>query len=76
MTYYVTDEIEVVDRIHRVGNSLAILIPAKVARRAHLREGDPVRAHLSAELPSPYGLLRGKVSGPFIRKKEGLWRDR
>ena len=70
------DDVEIVDRVHLVGNSLAVLIPAKVARRAHLKEGDPVRAHLSIEVPSPFGLLRGKAAIPFDRKKGRLWRDR
>lgn len=68
--------IEVAGHVHRVGNSLAIVIPAKDARRAHLKEGDPVHAVLRVDVPPPFGLLKGKVKTDFNRRKEGLWRDR
>ena len=73
---YNVTEVEVAGQVHRVGNSLAIVIPAKDARRAHLKEGDPVHAVLRVDVPPPLGLLKGKVKTDFNRRREGLWRDR
>jgi hypothetical protein len=70
------DEIVVVAPVRKVGNSLAVLIPAKDAKRAHISEGVPVRARVTVEVPEPLGLLKGIAKGHFDRKKEGLWRDR
>jgi hypothetical protein len=69
-------EIEVVGPVRRMGNSLALIIPSKEARRAHITEGVPVRARVSVEVPPPLGLLKGVAKGSFDRKKEALWRDR
>ena len=73
---YNVTEVEVAGQVHRVGNSLAIVIPAKDARRVHLKVGDPVHAVLRVDVPRPFGLLRGKAKTEFNRRKEGLWRDR
>lgn len=73
--YYMT-EFEVVGPVRKVGNSLAVMIPARAARRAKIREGVPVRARVSVESVEPLGLLKGIAKGKFERKKEGLWRDR
>jgi antitoxin component of MazEF toxin-antitoxin module len=70
------DEIEVVGPVRRMGNSLALVIPSKDARRAHISEGDPVRARVSVEVPQPFGLLKGVAKGSFDRRKEKQWRDR
>jgi hypothetical protein len=75
LVYNVT-EIEIAGQVHRVGNSLAIVIPAKDVRRAHLKEGDPVHAVLRSVVPPPLGLLKGKTKTGFRRRREGLWRDR
>ena len=73
---YNVAEVEVAGHVHRVGNSLAIIIPARDSHRAHLKEGDPVRAVITVDVPHPFGLLKGKVRSGFNRRKEGLWRDR
>jgi len=70
------EDIEVVGPVRRMGNSLAIVIPSKQAKRAHLSEGVPVRARLTVEIPNPFGLLKGIAKGSFDRRKEGQWRDR
>jgi hypothetical protein len=70
------EEIEVVGPVRRMGNSLAVVIPSKEAKRAHITEGIPVRARVSVEVPQPFGLLKGIARGSFDRRKEGLWRDR
>ncbi|MEA3203827.1 MAG: hypothetical protein QOI63_1506 [Thermoplasmata archaeon] len=62
--------------VKRVGNSLAIFIPADKARSAHLKEGDTVRAVLEPEAPEVLGLLRHLDLGPFSRRAEGTWHDR
>lgn len=69
---------EMTGKVRRVGNSLAVLIPADKARQAELEEGATVSLRLEKEVASPLGLLKGKVAydGPFLRRKEGLWRDR
>ena len=69
-------EVEAAGQVHRVGNSLAIVIPAKDARRVRLKEGDPVHAVLTVDVPAPFGLLKGKTKTKFDRKREGLWRER
>jgi hypothetical protein len=70
------DEIEIVGPVRRMGNSLAVIIPSKDARRARITEGVPVRARVSVEVPSPFGLLKGVARGSFDRRREGGWRDR
>ncbi|MCA1811253.1 MAG: hypothetical protein LC623_04490 [Halobacteriales archaeon] len=62
--------------VKRVGNSLAIFIPADKARSAHLKEGDTVHAVLKPEAPEVLGLLQHLGLGPFSRRDEGLWHDR
>ena len=70
------DEIEIVGPVRRMGNSLAVIIPSKDARRAQITEGVPVRARVSVQVPRPFGLLKGIARGSFNRRKEGGWRDR
>jgi bifunctional DNA-binding transcriptional regulator/antitoxin component of YhaV-PrlF toxin-antitoxin module len=69
-------ETTVAGRITRVGNSLAIFIPAETARRAGLGVGDRVEATLRSSVPEPFGLLRDIAKARFDRRKEGDWRDR
>jgi len=66
----------VVGPVRKMGNSLALVIPSKEAKRAHISEGVPVRARISVEVPAPFGLLKGIAKGSFDRRKEGEWRDR
>ncbi|MCI4325634.1 MAG: hypothetical protein L3K00_07135 [Thermoplasmata archaeon] len=70
------EEVEVVGPVRRMGNSLAVVIPSKTAKRAHLVEGVPVRVRLSVDVPPPFGLLKGIAKGSFDRRREGGWRDR
>lgn len=70
------EEVEVIGEVRKMGNSLAVIIPSKAAKRANIREGVPVRARVSVEVPEPFGLLAGLAKGSFSRRKEGLWRDR
>lgn len=63
-------------RVRRVGNSIALIIPAKAAREAGLRAGDQVEASIQVRGPDPLGLLKDLPYEPFERRKEGLWRDR
>lgn len=67
-------EIRVSGRIKRVGNSLAIFVPAASARQAGLRAGDPVDAVIRTEIPAPLGLASDVPYQPFDRRD--LWRDR
>lgn len=63
--------------VRKVGNSLAIFLPADQARAAGLQEGSPVHAVVDPNPPDILGLLRGMVPyEPFERRKEGSWRDR
>lgn len=63
-------------RLRRVGNSLAVLVPSKEARRSGLHEGDAVSLTLRKGKVEPLGLLKDLYDGPFQRHKGGLWRDR
>jgi hypothetical protein len=66
--------IHVLGRVRRVGNSLALLIPAQEARRAGLEPGDAVDAELRPRPTGAYGLLKGIL--PYERfSREGLYRD-
>ncbi len=65
-------------KVRKVGNSLAILIPAATARKVGLHEGDDVDADLqkaqNTGLAAAFGLLKGKIPyEPFSR--EGLYDD-
>lgn len=61
--------------VRRVGNSLAVLIPAKDARRLGIKPGDQVDGELHTRSPPALGLLKGKVPyEPFSRRS--LDRDR
>lgn len=64
-------------KVRKVGNSLAILIPAATARQGGLEEGDEVEAELqkapAAGLSAALGLLADLPYEPFSR--EGLYDD-
>jgi len=66
--------LDIVGTVRRLGNSLALVIPAREARRAGIRPGGRVRAHVETDAPAPLGLLADLDYQPFAR--EGLWRDR
>jgi hypothetical protein len=69
-------QLRVSGHIRRVGNGLALLIPVREARKAGLAPGDPVDAVIQSGVPEPLGLLKDLNTGPFVRAKEKLWRDR
>ena len=64
-------------KVRKVGNSLAILIPAETARKVGLAEGDEVEADLQKAqdegLARALGLLADLPYEPFSR--EGLYDD-
>ena len=65
-------------KLRKVGNSLAILIPAKVAREANLAAGQTVDGTLRTDLPPILGFLKhqGVPHVAFDRKKDMGYRDR
>jgi hypothetical protein len=69
-------DIHVVAEVKRVGNSLAIFIPAEKAREAGLTEGERVHADIVKDVPEPFGLLKHLNYEPFDRKKDMGYRDR
>jgi hypothetical protein len=69
-------ELRVSGHVRRVGNSLAVLIPVREARKAGLSAGDPVDALIQSGVRDAFGLLKGLPYRPFRRSNEGLWRDR
>jgi hypothetical protein len=65
------EDIHLVARVKKVGNSLAIFIPAEEARRAGIVEGQTIAADIHAHAPDVFGLLKGKIKGAFTRRD--LW---
>ncbi len=63
-------------RITRVGNSLAVFIPAETVRRAGLEAGDRVEATFRSSDSEPFGLLSDIAREPFSRRREEGRRDR
>lgn len=60
--------------VKKVGNSLAIFIPADKAREFGLREGDLVDAHVQPKAPHLLGMFKG--IGPYTRAdKKEAWPD-
>ncbi|MEK6975674.1 MAG: AbrB/MazE/SpoVT family DNA-binding domain-containing protein [Candidatus Thermoplasmatota archaeon] len=60
--------------VKKVGNSLAIFIPADKARAASIREGDIVEADLEAQGPHLLGRFKG--IGPYtLADKKAAWPD-
>jgi bifunctional DNA-binding transcriptional regulator/antitoxin component of YhaV-PrlF toxin-antitoxin module len=68
--------VRVVARVKKVGNSLAVFIPATDARKAGLEEGQLVEAIVRPHAPDVLGLLRDLPHQPFQRRREGDWRER
>lgn len=55
--------------VRRVGNSLALVIPADQARRAGIKAGDAVDADVRTKAQPALGLLKGKLPyEPFSRR--------
>lgn len=55
--------------VRRVGNSLAVVIPAEDARRAGIKAGDAIDADLRPQPQPTLGLLKGKLAyEPFSRR--------
>lgn len=69
-------ELRISGHVRRVGNGLALLIPARDAKRAGLTADDPVDAVIRTGLLDPFGLLKDLPYSPFERRKERLWRER
>ncbi|HLE46878.1 MAG TPA: hypothetical protein VI818_01170 [Candidatus Thermoplasmatota archaeon] len=63
-------------RVRRVGNSLAILLPAAQVKDAGLQAGQTVEAEIETDVRSPVGLLKHIPYEEFQRSKERAWRDR
>jgi len=62
--------------VRRMGNSLAVIIPADQARRAGLVAGIPISAEIQPRPVEVLGILKGGKFRPFDRHEDGLWRDR
>lgn len=69
-------ELRVVTRVKKVGNSLAVFLPAADARAAGIEEGLLVEALVRPHAPQPVGLLHDLPYAPFRRAEEAAWRDR
>ncbi|MCA1818916.1 MAG: AbrB/MazE/SpoVT family DNA-binding domain-containing protein [Thermoplasmatota archaeon] len=64
------DSLRLQGRVRKVGNSLAVLIPAEAAREAGLHEGDEVGVSLEPVEPTVFGLLKGVLPyEPFDREE-------
>lgn len=60
-------DIHVVAKVKKVGNSLAVFIPAEQARAAGLTDGQTVEADIRPA-PQLFGILKGKMKyAPFSR---------
>lgn len=69
-------EFHVTGRVKRVGNSIALFIPAAAARKAGLKDGQTVDAAIRTDVPEAFGLLKDLPYERFDRRKDGMWRDR
>lgn len=64
-----TSDLHIHGTVRRVGNSLAVLIPAKDARRLGIKPGDQVDADLRTNTLPTLGWLKGKIPyEPFTRR--------
>lgn len=55
-------------KVRRLGNSLAFVIPAAEARKAHIQEGTDIQAEVTVGKPRLLGLLKGVIPyEPFSR---------
>lgn len=70
-------EAHVIGQVKRVGNSLAVFIPADEARRAGISEGSMVEVDVRPRLPPILGMLKRETkSAPFRRAKDMGYEDR
>lgn len=69
-------EMRVSGTVRRVGNGLALLLPAADARDAGIGAGDAVEAVIQRGEPEAFGLLRDRPYVPFLRATENAWRER
>ena len=62
----------------RVGNSLAVFLPAAKVREAGIKEGDNLTVRIELNSEEPLGLMKRMGFGfaPYSRREEGVWRDR
>jgi hypothetical protein len=63
-------KVRVHGRLRKVGNSLALLIPAAAARRGGLRPGLTASAEIEPEGDDACGFLSDVYDGPFARSNE------
>lgn len=64
-------DIHLIAPVRRVGNSLAVIIPAEEARRVGLVEGSIVELDVRPTLPPLLGMLKGRAAKtPFRREKD------
>lgn len=57
-----TVDIKQTNTVIKTGNSLAVVVPAKFAKRVGLRSGDKVRVEVRAEL--------GKITYTFLNTRQ------
>lgn len=62
----------------KIGGSIAVFLPAEVAKREGIEEGVPVRIIVEKQdRTAVVGFLKGKLPyEPFDRHKEGLWPEK
>lgn len=73
-TLYTSYRMHLTAPVKKVGNSLAIFIPADKARAAHIREGDIVDADVNPQEPHMLGMFKGIGSYSLADKKDA-WPD-
>lgn len=56
--------------LRKVGNSLAMIIPAPEAKRGALRPGQAAWAEIEPEADDGFGFLADVYDGPFRRRSE------
>lgn len=54
-------------QVRRLGNSLVVVIPADMARKANLREGSDIVADVTPGRPDVLGILKDHPYTPFTR---------
>lgn len=54
-------------QVRRLGNSLVVVIPADMARKANLREGSDIVADVTPGQPEILGLFKDLPYTPFTR---------
>lgn len=64
------------ERVRKVENRLAVLIPSEKAREAGLRPGTRIVATIETQPKDAFGAFKNLGLAPFRRAESGLWRDR